>query len=345
MESYTLHQWLLFFFTYCFFGWIWESCFVSVRQGRWVNRGFLHGPMLPIYGFGAVIILLATIPVAASPALVFLCGMVAATLLEYGTGWAMERIFGVRYWDYSKNPLNLNGYICLGCSLGWGVFSLLLIRVIHPPIQQLLLQLPGWLVSPLVLVLTVVFTADTVQSCNAAMDLKKILAELAESNEDIRRVQKRLEVVSAFAEEDLQQLRDSVAANRQRFEEGVEERFAQRAQSLAARKLHRRELLTQTLARREEWKLEVLDSLSDQLASYRQRLENSASDSAEALARKRAEVAESLEQIKKQQSRLRAASQDVYARSARILRANPSAQAKKYAEALEELRRLSDSRK
>ena len=111
MYVYTLGQWLLFFFLYCFLGWVWESCYVSARQRRWVNRGFLHGPLLPIYGFGAVIILWATLPVRGSLPLIFLLGMLAATALEYVTGAAMEALFKVRYWDYSKQPCNLHGYI------------------------------------------------------------------------------------------------------------------------------------------------------------------------------------------------------------------------------------------
>ncbi|MBE5708750.1 MAG: hypothetical protein EGR51_02485 [Oscillibacter sp.] len=75
MYVYSLGQWLLFFFLYCFLGWVWESCYVSAKRRQWVNRGFLHGPMLPIYGTGAVIILLATIPVRDSLWLVFLLGM------------------------------------------------------------------------------------------------------------------------------------------------------------------------------------------------------------------------------------------------------------------------------
>ena len=105
MYVYTLGQWLLFFFLYCFLGWVWESCYVSARQRRWVNRGFLHGPLLPIYGFGAVIILWATLPVRGSLPLIFLLGMLAATALEYVTGAAMEALFKVRYWDYSGTAL------------------------------------------------------------------------------------------------------------------------------------------------------------------------------------------------------------------------------------------------
>lgn len=113
MQSYHLTQWVLFFFIYSFIGWVWECCFVSVRKRRWVNRGFMYGPMLPIYGFGALAVLISTIRVRDSIPLIFLFGMVGATLLEYVTGAVMERLFNVKYWDYSNQKFNLNGYICL----------------------------------------------------------------------------------------------------------------------------------------------------------------------------------------------------------------------------------------
>lgn len=122
MHAYYLSQWVLFFFIYSFIGWVWESCYVSVRKRRWVNRGFMHGPMLPLYGSGALVILIVTIPVRENLILVFLVGMAGATILEYFTGAAMERLFHVRYWDYSRQPGNLNGHICPMASLCWGVF-------------------------------------------------------------------------------------------------------------------------------------------------------------------------------------------------------------------------------
>ena len=118
--GYTPAQWALFFFLYSFLGWIWESGYVSLREKRWMNRGFLNGPLLPIYGFGAVFILLFTLPVAANPLLVFLMGMAGATLLEYVTGSFLENTFHVRYWDYSMYRWNLHGHICLAASLCWG---------------------------------------------------------------------------------------------------------------------------------------------------------------------------------------------------------------------------------
>lgn len=81
--GYTPAQWALFFYLYSFLGWVWESCYVSVRQRRWVNRGFLNGPLLPIYGFGALSVLVFTLPVAQNPVLVFLFGMAGAVSPRY----------------------------------------------------------------------------------------------------------------------------------------------------------------------------------------------------------------------------------------------------------------------
>ena len=83
MHFYTTGQWVLLFFFYCFCGWVWESCYVSACKRQWVNRGFLHGPLLPIYGSGAIIILFVTLPVEQDLRLVFLLGMIAATVLVF----------------------------------------------------------------------------------------------------------------------------------------------------------------------------------------------------------------------------------------------------------------------
>lgn len=140
---YSPGQWALLFFFYCFCGWVWESCYVSAKQHHWVNRGFLHGPLLPIYGSGAIIILFVTLPVADNLWLVYILGLLAATALEYVVGAVMERLFKVRYWDYTKQPFNLHGYICLTSSIAWGFFSILLVRFVHPPIDRAAPQAAG----------------------------------------------------------------------------------------------------------------------------------------------------------------------------------------------------------
>ena len=108
MYTYTWYQWLAFFYVYCFLGWIFESTYVCLKQKRLVNRGFLRLPMLPLYGSGAVMMLWVSLPVRDSLPLVYISGFIAATALEYVTGAVMERLFKVRYWDYSSQPFQLH---------------------------------------------------------------------------------------------------------------------------------------------------------------------------------------------------------------------------------------------
>ena len=219
--GYTLAQWALFFFLYSFLGWIWESCYVSVREGRWINRGFLHGPFLPIYGFGAVSILMFTLPVAQSIPLVFFMGMAGATLLEYITGYTMERLFLVRYWDYSMYRWNLNGYICLPASLCWGAFSLLLIRLVHPILSNWVSALPAVAATSAALLLATALLADTLLSMREAVDMRSILKSLSESHRRIAWLQKRYEVQAAFSPNEFTRGLDNIQRSGAFFREAL----------------------------------------------------------------------------------------------------------------------------
>ena len=323
MHVYSAGQWVLLFFFYCFCGWVWESCYVSLCQRHWVNRGFLRGPLLPIYGSGAIIILFVTLPVAGNLWLVWLFGMLAATLLEYVTGAAMEALFKVRYWDYSKQKFNLNGHICLSSSIAWGFFSILLVRFIHPPIGRLLADVPAWLVDPLALVLTAVFTVDVVQSVQAALDLREVLSKLTEENEELRRLAKRAEVAAAFAEDDLRRFREKTELEKRLLQSRVETE------------------LEDSLRRRTEVKLDILDTISDALETCRDHLADIPDLTADALAERRADLNEAIEKVRDRKAAIRARTARTYQRSLRILRANPTARARQELnEALESLRKL-----
>ena len=306
MYVYSLGQWLLFFFLYCFLGWVWESCYVSAKRRQWVNRGFLHGPMLPIYGTGAVIILLATIPVRDSLWLVFLLGMLAATALEYVTGAAMEALFKVRYWDYSKQSFNLNGYICLTSSLAWGAFSILLVRFLHPPVEDLVLRLPAFLVDPLAFLLTIAVTVDAVRSFQAAMDLREVLTRLTEENEDLRRLAKRVEVISAFAEEDLRRFRERTEVERLLRQERWEDTRRQIQEAYAKGARRRQAQLEESLRRRTDAKLTALANIQEALEAYRDRLAAARDLTEESLEARRAEVQQLLDRLRDRESSIRA---------------------------------------
>ena len=140
MYTYNTWQWLAFFYLYCFFGWIFESAYVSFKERRPVNRGFLRLPLLPLYGFGAVMMLWVSLPVKDNLLLVYFSGVIAATALEYITGYVMERLFRVRYWDYSNKRFQIHGYICLTSSLAWGGLTILMTEVIHQPVSRAVLD-------------------------------------------------------------------------------------------------------------------------------------------------------------------------------------------------------------
>lgn len=171
---------------------------MSVCQAKWVNRGFLHGPFLPIYGSGAIVVLIFTLPFRNEAMLVFIVGMASATLLEYFTGVAMEKMFHVRYWDYTGKPFNLNGHVCLISSLAWGVFSVILTLYGHKPVERLALFMNQNLLEFIVFLITVYMSVDAAESVREAINLKELLMGLEQSNEDFRHIQKGFEVAYAF---------------------------------------------------------------------------------------------------------------------------------------------------
>ena len=379
MQSYHLTQWVLFFFIYSFIGWVWECCFVSVRKRRWVNRGFMYGPMLPIYGFGALAVLISTIRVRDSIPLIFLFGMVGATLLEYVTGAVMERLFNVKYWDYSNQKFNLNGYICLTSSLGWGLFSVLLVKFVHVPIEGAVLKIPTIIAEGIAFVLTVA-AVDVTQSFNDAMDLKRILAQLEESKKQIRKIQEKLKVASEeFVEDYRQRAGEFVEDYRRRVEEHVED-YRGRAEEMAEdyKKLaeehmdsyrqraeemvegYKEEIKVQKKKRREQINSRKEEYLARVHArrEERQRLLARLSERAELLMKeeftskvdeligedKREEYAKIKKNISREMTKMHDRTDRSYIRAARHLKGNPTAVSKRFSEALAELRKHMDEK-
>jgi len=216
MFIYTPLQWILIFLIYSLIGWCFESTYVTIKTIKISNRGFLYGPCLPIYGFGAISILFATLPFRTNVFLIFLLGMLSSTLLEYLTGMIMEAIFQVKYWDYSYKKLQIHGYICLSSSIAWGVMSVLLVKFLHSPIEKVVTSLPQLLLEILVPILLMIFSFDIGISSKSALDIKKSISQILKEHEEIARIAKRLEVRQAFTA-------DSIENNLETLHEGFEE--------------------------------------------------------------------------------------------------------------------------
>lgn len=207
MFHYNMTQWLFFFYVYCFLGWCFESAYVSIKSRKLINRGFMRGPFLPLYGSGAIMMFVVSMPFQDNIVLTYFAGCVGATVLEYVTGVTMEALFRVRYWDYSDQKFNFQGHICLGSTIAWGFLTILMTRVIHRPIEQLVLMIPRNVLLYLTWILTIYIVADFALSFKAAMDLRNILAKMQKVKEELVRMQKRLDVIAAFNNEEKEQKR------------------------------------------------------------------------------------------------------------------------------------------
>lgn len=138
---YLLSLYLLYFFVYAFLGWVHEVLYSLVFARKLRNPGFLTGPILPIYGIGAVAIVIVG-PYIENPFVVFLASALIATVIEYTGHLMLDLLFHLQLWDYSKRRFNLQGRVCLENSLGFGMLALLLVYVAHPLLERILERMP-----------------------------------------------------------------------------------------------------------------------------------------------------------------------------------------------------------
>ncbi|WP_022764140.1 putative ABC transporter permease [Butyrivibrio sp. XPD2006] len=205
MFNYQPMQWLFLFFFYSFFGWIFETIYVSVHEGHFVNRGFIRGPFLPLYGCGGIMMLLASKPFYENIVLVFISGCIGATALEYITAVVMEALFKVRYWDYSHKKIHFQGRISLESTLAWGLCTVVFTHWLQIPIERIVLSIPYNIVTVATTIVVVMFSADFMLAFKTALDLKDVLIYMEKAKSEMARMQKRLDVIIAFKGEDVRE--------------------------------------------------------------------------------------------------------------------------------------------
>ncbi len=232
MIQYKAFQWLFFFYFYCFFGWCFESAYVSFKSRKLVNRGFMRGPFLPLYGSGAIMMLIVSMPFQDNVILTYLAGVAGATVLEYITGVTMEALFKVRYWDYSNQRFNFQGHICLSSSIAWGFLTILMTRVVHRPVEQFVMSIPGNVLFPLTMLLTVYIVVDFTLSFKAAIELRDLLVKMQKVKDEVERLQRRLDVIIAFSNAEKEQRRQESELSLAELSMGVKQRFASLKESI-----------------------------------------------------------------------------------------------------------------
>lgn len=200
-----MYEYLCYFAIYSFLGWCTEVAYAAINSGRFVNRGFLNGPVCPIYGFGMIIVIFCLTPLMDNKWFLFLGAVLLTSTLEWITGFALEKIFHGKWWDYSKVPFNLNGYICLKFSIMWGLACIIIMDIIHPAIGIMVNHFPATAGRVLLSLIFMVMLTDAITTVVTVNNLNKQLARLDDISQKLRMVSDELgeniyESVSAIKE-------------------------------------------------------------------------------------------------------------------------------------------------
>ena len=168
---------LLFIF-YSFLGWLMEVTCKLIQYKRFINRGFLMGPICPIYGHGAIIMLILLKDFASNPFILFVMSMLVCTTLEYLTSYFMEKLFSARWWDYSNRKFNVNGRICLTNALFFGLLGLLLVYIVNPLFEDILSKINNNTLTIIGIILIIIFVSDLITSLVITFNLKNKIKNL-----------------------------------------------------------------------------------------------------------------------------------------------------------------------
>ena len=302
-----MYLFLWIFFAYAFLGWCTEVSYAALLRGRFVNRGFLNGPVCPIYGFGVVIVLSCLEPLRHSLLLLFVGSVLLTSALEWVTGFALEKLFHQRWWDYSNEPFNLGGYICLRFSIAWGLACLFVVKIIHPTVLLAIRLIP----RPVGVVLLVLF------SLVMAVDLAATVRTIAKINRSLGQIDELAAKIKAASNEFGENLADRVLDAAEKgadFREELEERTDGLREELAERRADLKENL-------EDLKVELTDRWEERQLDQ---------------ALRRAERQESLEELRRRLGEIM--DHPVFGQR-RLLSAFPKMRSLDHRQALEELRR------
>ncbi len=180
MEQLYFYLWYL--LIYACLGWCAEVAYAAVKLNKFVNRGFLNGPVCPIYGFGVCIVVFCLAPIQDRLPILFVGAVILTSALEFLTGYVLDKVYHEHWWDYSNQPLNLRGYICLTFSLLWGVACVVVVRLVHPAVAAVVAWMPRWIGLPLLFVF-----------------LDILLIDFASTVENLRRFRKAMKMVETVS--------------------------------------------------------------------------------------------------------------------------------------------------
>lgn len=188
----SIYYSILYFFVYGFLGWCTEVIFAAFKQHRFVNRGFLNGPICPIYGVGVTLVIACLEAFQSNLLLLYISSVILVTVLEGVTGWAMDKLFHNKWWDYSKLPFNIGGYVCLLFSLIWGVACIFIVYFVHPLIHQVLSLIPHTAGIALIAILGIALLSDMIVTTSAIVKFNQYLELLKHITDELHAISNQI---------------------------------------------------------------------------------------------------------------------------------------------------------
>lgn len=261
-----MYLYLWYFVIYAFIGWCTEVVYAAVSTGKLVNRGFLNGPVCPVYGFGVIAVISLLNPVKNNIVLLFAGSVVLTSLIEFITGWILEKAFNHKWWDYSEYPFNIKGYICLKFSLAWGTACLLVIDAIHPLVQNFASYMNIEAGKIMLSVFLTIMAVDVVATVQSVLKLNRQLRSINEMAAKIRSISD--DMAEKISEESIsivergEELRAAIEEQKSAVSDILEERLSEVEDTIE----HRKEILSQ--------KVEEKKSIIRQLKSNRDEMLN-----------------------------------------------------------------------
>ena len=188
----SIYYSILYFFVYGFLGWCTEVIFAAFKQHRFVNRGFLNGPICPIYGVGVTLVIACLEAFQSNLLLLYISSVILVTVLEGVTGLAMDKLFHNKWWDYSKLPFNIGGYVCLLFSLIWGVACVFIVYFVHPLIHQVLSLIPHTAGIALIAILGIALLSDIIVTTSAIVKFNQYLERLKHITDELHAISNQI---------------------------------------------------------------------------------------------------------------------------------------------------------
>lgn len=266
---------MLYFLLYSIIGYMAEVIFAALVLGKFVNRGFLNGPWCPIYGFGVLIVALTLKPISSSLIMLFIGSMLVTSAIELVTGFVLEKVFHQKWWDYSEDPFNLGGYICLKFSLLWGIACVFVVRLIFPFTDWIASLLRNKLGAVLLFALLALMISDLIVTVVTIAGIKKklrlmtsIAAKLKENSNN----------VGGFLSEETLELKKKFDQLVEQMTENSGTRRMMNAFPALKKKNHERlnelrESINESLERSREKSREVRESLAEARENLEKRVE------------------------------------------------------------------------